>query len=295
MKSKNPVLMAALMGPVILFTNLAVAEPPREDLTKVYEAGRAAFNKGDLTQAKTAFAKVLKAKPDFDLAVIYMAQIRHVEARWEARPRSQKIAEKTIVAAVDFKAVTLEDALEVVRRELEKSGGGPSAGKIEVLTDLPASALDRPVSLSVRKLPMRHFADAVAFAGNVRIAWHPKGFSVTDFAGSGGVPEAGEVTALEAMRETGRTTVIPSIQLSDASVEEAIHWLQGQVGPSPLLVLRGPVHPGKVTLQLRNSSLADALNSIAMVADMKVTWHSWGAGLASKSALAVITASPADH
>ncbi len=83
--------MAALIGPIAALLGPVGAEPIREDLTNVYEAGRTAFNKGDLAAAKTAFTKVLKAKPDFDLAIIYMAQIRHAEEKWAARPRSQKI------------------------------------------------------------------------------------------------------------------------------------------------------------------------------------------------------------
>ena len=66
MKSKTLPLMAALMGPVMMFTGMAGADPGKEDLTQVYEAGRRAFNKGDLAKAKIAFAKVLLAKPDFD-------------------------------------------------------------------------------------------------------------------------------------------------------------------------------------------------------------------------------------
>jgi len=294
MKVKTLPLMAALLGPVMAFTGMAGAEQGKEDLTKVYEAGRTAFNKGDLAKAKLAFIKVLRAKPDFDLAQIYMAQIRHAEAQWAARPRSQKIAEEARVAVVDFKAVTLGDALEVVRRELEKAGGGPGAGTIELLTDLSVGMLERPVSFSVRNLPMMDFVDTVAFAGEVRIAWHPKGISVT---ASQPVPDKMEpvtAAAVKAMREAAQAQVIPLIQFDNTSLAGAIQWLQGQAAPDmgPLIVLRGPVNPTKVNFELRNSSIPDALRSIAIVADLEVTWHPWGAGLAPKQTLAVSLQAP---
>ena len=289
MKVKTLPLMAALLGPVMAFTGVAWAEQGKEDLTKVYEAGRTAFNKGDLTKAKLAFAKVLRVKPDFDLAQIYMAQIRHAEAQWAARPRSRKIAEQARVAVVDFKTVTLGDALEVVRRELEKAGGGPGAGRIEVLTDLSVGLLERPVNFSVRNLPMMGFVDAVAFAGEVRIAWHPKGISVTAGPPSPDKMEPATAAAVQAMKEAAEAQVIPLIQFDITPLAEALQWLQGQADPGmgPLIVLRGPVNLTKVNFELRHSSIPDALRSIAIVADLEVTWHPWGAGLAPKPTLAV--------
>ena len=289
MKSKNLPLMAALMGPVLFFTHTTAAEIVREDLTKVYEMGRKSFNKGDLAAAKIAFAKVLRAKPDFDLAIIYMAQIRHAEAQWEARPRSQKIAEHSRVKKVELKEVTLGDALEVARRELEKAGGGAKAGTIELLTDVPAGTLDRPVTLSVGNLPMEQFVDTLAFAGDVRIAWHPKGLSVSANRASPDKLEPPAAAALRTMRETAQAQLIPRIHFENASVEEALQWLQGQTSADkgPLLVMRRPANPTKVNLKLRNSSIPDALRSLAIVADLEVSWHPWGAGLAPKTTLAV--------
>lgn len=292
MKSKTLPLMAALMGPVMMFTGIAAADPGKEDLTGVYEAGRQAFHKGDLARAKAAFNKVLQAKPDFDLAQIYMAQIRHAEAQWAARPRSQKIAEQAVVKAVELQAVSLADALEVARRELEKAGGGPTAGAIGLLTDLPAGALDRPVSLSVRNLPMMQFMDAVAFAGDVRIAWHAKGLSVTANPATPDKLEPARTAAIKTMQAAAQAQVIPRLTFDNISVPEALQWLQLKADRpgGPLIVLRGPVRPARVTLDLRHVSLSDALRSVAIVADLEVSWHPWGAGLAAKPPVPVIAA-----
>lgn len=292
MKSKTLPLMAALMGPVMMFTGMAGADPGKEDLTQVYEAGRRAFNKGDFAKAKIAFAKVLQAKPDFDLAQIYMAQIRHAEAQWAARPRSQKIAEQAMVRSVKLEAVSLADALEVTRRELEKAGGGATAGTIALVMDLPADALDRTVRLSVENLPMMHFIDAVAFAGDVRIAWHPKGLSVTANPVIPDKMEPARAAAVKAMLQTAQEQVIPRLVLDNVPVPEALHWLQLRADRTkgPLIVLRHPVSQVKVNLDLREASLPDALRSVAIVADLDVSWHPWGAGLSAKPAVPVITA-----
>ena len=296
MKRKTIPLLAALLGPVILQPLLVKADPVKEDLTAVYEAGRRAFNKGDLATAKTAFSKVLRAKPDFDLAQIYMAQIRHAEAQWEARPRSQKIAEKAQVASVAFHDVALSDALEVVRREVEKAGAGPTAGPIELMTDLSAEALAQPISLSVEKIPMQDFIEMVAFAGGVKIAWHPGGLSVTTGTTTETALDPARASAQKKMKESAQAQVIPSLHFEGTSLADSLAWLQAKADPSrgPRLLLRSPANPTKINLNLRNTSIPDALRSLAIIADLEVTWHPWGAGLAPKPALAASDSAPKD-
>jgi|GEM_PF-3156407 len=291
MKNNAPLLLlAALLGPVFPLATLSAAEPVREDLTKVYEAGRNAFNKGDYVKAKAAFAKVLKAKPDFDLAIIYMAQIRTAEAKWEARPRAQKIAEKSSIATITLSKVSLADALEVVRREVEKAGGGPAAGSIALLTDLPAEVLEREVDLSVSKISMQHFADIVGFAGGVHLAWHQQGISVTANA-----PilqdDDPAVAATKTMQQAARDKILPQLKMEGASVAEALVWLNQQMSPGagPLIIGREPLSRRPITLDLRHIPLTEALNSIALVSGMEVSWHPWGAGLSPKTELASAT------
>jgi hypothetical protein len=291
MKNNVPLLLlAALLGPVFPLATLTAAEPVREDLTKVYEAGRNAFNKGDYVKAKAAFAKVLKAKPDFDLAIIYMAQIRTAEAKWEARPRAQKIAEKSSIATMTLSKVSLADALEVVRREVEKAGGGPQAGSIALLTDLPAEVVEREVDLSVSKVSMQHFADIVGFAGGVHLAWHQQGISVTANAP---ILQADDpaVAATKAMQQAARDKILPQLKMEGASVAEALAWLNQQMSPGagPLIIGREPLSRRPITLDLRHIPLTEALNSIALVSGMEVSWHPWGAGLSPKTELASAT------
>lgn len=276
------------MGPVFLLCGEVRAEPGKEDLTKVYEAGRTAFNKGDLAKAKIAFARVLKAKPDFDLAIIYMAQIKHAEAQWEARPRSRKIAEKAVIAEVALTKVTLSDALEVLRREVEKAGGPTAAGNIALISDLSPDVLERPVELTVRNLPMMEFVDAVAFAGGVRISWHEKGLSVTA-TGTAPVPsDPGHEAAVKAMRQAARDQILTGMQMDGVSVREAVAWLTARTAPGkgPLIVVREPVGAARITLNLRNVPLSEAINSVALIAGLEVSWHAWGAGLSVKPQLA---------
>lgn len=292
MKTTSLSLMAALLGPVFILTGTAGAGSGggQEDLTRVYEMGRQAFHRGDLVKAKAAFAKVLQANPDFELAKIHMAQIRHAEAQWEARPRSRKIAETAQVRKITLTEVSLADALEMVRRELEKAGGGEAAGRIALLTQLPPEVLERPVSLTVPELPMIDFVDALGFAGQVRISWHAEGLSVTP---PGGLTEPPDPRAAEAAIQRVKTNaaarIIPHLKMDNVPASEAWARLAAWTSPTgvPTIVVREPVPGTKVTLDLRQIPLSEAVRSVAMVCGQEVTWHAWGAGVAVKPAVAV--------
>ncbi len=287
MKSTSLTLMAALLGPVLIFAGTAGAESGQEDLTKVYEAGRQAFHRGDHLKAKAAFAKVLRAKPDFDLAKIYMAQIRHAEAQWEARPNSRKLAEKIQMRQVLLTGVTLADALEVIRRELEKAGGAGAAGNVALITQLPPEVLDRPVSLVVPDLPMLDFVEAVGFAGGVRIAWHAGGFSVTLPGDAAGRPDPPQQAALQRMKTRAAATILPRLKMDRLQPAEAWARLRHLAGPgAPLIVVREPMPDTPVTLDLRQIPLGEAMRSVALVCGQEVVWQAWGAGVTVKPAVA---------
>ncbi|MES2709615.1 MAG: hypothetical protein V4726_23660 [Verrucomicrobiota bacterium] len=261
------------------------AQAAREDLTQVYKTGRIAFNKGDLVTAKAAFTKLLKADPDFELGKIYMAQIRYAEAQWEARPRSVKILEKARVGTISFGGIPLSDALELVRREVEKAGTGLDAGTIELITDLPADVLARPVSLSVQNIPMQWWLDAVAYTGGVRITPTKKGLSVTAHPAEMDSGDKEALTAALKMRQRAQDQVLPRIRMENTTLPEALRWLRQQTDQSlgPLIVTRTGVQPATVTLDLRNIPVSEAIRSIAFLADLDVDWCSWGAGLRPKT------------
>jgi hypothetical protein len=177
-----------------------------------------------------------------------------------------------------------------VRREVEKAGGGPAAGSIALLTDLPAEVLEREVDLSVSKISMQHFADIVGFAGGVHLAWHQQGISVTANA-----PilqdDDPAVAATKTMQQAARDKILPQLKMEGASVAEALVWLNQQMSPGagPLIIGREPLSRRPITLDLRHIPLTEALNSIALVSGMEVSWHPWGAGLSPKTELASAT------
>lgn len=279
-------LMAALAGPVLLFSASGTAEAAPGDGMEIYKAGKTAFYKGDYVTAKTAFAKLLKADPDFLEGKIYMKQIRLAEEKWAARPRTQKISETARMGRVEFWEIPLSDALELVRREVEKAGANtPNAGPVVLLTDLPAGVLSRTVSLAVKDVPMQWWVDAVGYAGGVRIAWDQKGISVTAAADSPG-PDAATAAAIRSMRERAESRILPRVSLEKVSVADALVWLGRQTAePSkgPLIVSRAGIpQAATVSLDLRHVTLSDAIRSVALVADLEVDWEIWGAGMRSK-------------
>ncbi|RYD33560.1 MAG: hypothetical protein EOP86_13095 [Verrucomicrobiaceae bacterium] len=274
-------LLAALAGPVLLMTAPLTAQAAREDLTEVYRTGRNAFNKGDYVTAKAAFARLLKADPNFQLGKIYMAQIRHAEALWEARPLARKIVEKAKVGTVAFRSIPLSEALELVRRKVEQAGTGPNVGAIGLRTDLPAGVLDRPVSLSVKDVPMQWWIDAVAYAGGVRISLTQEGLSVTAGSVITDPKDKAFMDAMLKMKQQAQERILTRMAMDHASLEEALAWLRQQTDQSkgPLLVTRSGVPDTTVTMDLRNVPLSEAIRTIAILADLEVDWHPWGAGL----------------
>jgi hypothetical protein len=240
---------------------------------------------------------VLQAKPDFELARIYMAQIRHAEAQWEARPLSRKIAEKATVRHVMLNRVTLADALEVVRREIEKAGGEASRGRVALVTGLPPEVLDRPVSLSVSDLPMMDFVDAVGFAGDVRIAWHAEGISVTLSGGVENKADPRQQASLQRVRNSAASTFIPHLKMDGLSPSEAWARLRQWTGPEGVsaIIVREPAPDITVTLDLRQIPLGEAIRSVALVCGQEVTWQPWGAGVFSKPAVAAAAVPPGNN
>lgn len=296
MKFTSFSLLAALAGPVLLMSaSPANAQAAKEDLTQVYNKGRDAFNKGDLATAKIAFARLLKVDPNFELGKIYMAQIRYAEAQWEARPRSVKIVEKAKVGSLSFSNIPLSEALELVRREVEKAGTGPNAGHIEMRTDLPAEVLAQPVSLSVKDVPMQWWIDAVAYAGGVRISLQKEGLSVSPGPQPVDLSDKAAVASIQKMRQRAQDQVLSRIAMDKASLPEALAWLRQQTDQSkgPLIVTRSGVPDATVTMDLRNIPLSEALRTIAILTDLDVDWSAWGAGLRPKAALPPPASEPA--
>ncbi len=286
MKFTSFSLLAALAGPVLLMSTPVTAQAAKEDLMQVYNKGRDAFNKGDLATAKVAFTKLLKVDPNFELGKIYMAQIRYAEAQWEARPRSVKIVEKAKIGTIAFSNIPLSDALELVRREVEKAGTGATAGHMEMRLDLPAEVLAQPVSLSVKDVPMQWWIDAVAYAGGVNISLDQKGLSVSSGPPAVDLSDKAAVTAIRKMRQRAQEQVLARIAMDKATLPEALAWLRQQTDQSkgPLIVTRTGVPAVTVTMDLRNIPLSEALRTIAILTDLDVDWNAWGAGLRPKSA-----------
>lgn len=287
MKFTSLPLLAALAGPVLFLSSLPAARAAEQSLMDVYKSGRAAFNKGDLVTAKAAFTKLLKADPNFEIGKIYMAQIRYAEAQWEARPRALKIVEKARIASIKVGEIPLSDALELVRREVEKAGTGPTAGPIAMRMDLPAEVLERPVSLSVQDVSMQSWIEAVAYAGGVRIAITQQGLSVTVPPVPLDPNDKTAVAAMQKMRQRAQDQVLARMSMDHTTLPDALAWLQQQAdktqGQSPLIVSRAGIPATTVTLDLRNVPLSEAIRTLAILADLDVEWCAWGAGLRPKS------------
>src|SRR6185503_19670554 len=71
---------------------LLAADPPRKETgEEMFERGRKALYKGDLPVARQCFEQLLKAKPEFELARIHLAQVAMAERELAKIPQSLKV------------------------------------------------------------------------------------------------------------------------------------------------------------------------------------------------------------
>ena len=291
------------MKPSLLVLSLAVLLPlhfpslaGEKSLTgmQVYEKGKAALEKGDVATARQCFEQLLRAKPDFEMAKIQLAQVVVAERELAKIPGSLKVARAEVLPRLELSGVSLADAAATVARSLEKAGGGA----VNVGGVLPDSARARTVSLSATQAKFDHLLEALGYAGGVQFSYTAQGLAMREETGSRAQFDAGDAKLPDMSAAAGKL-VIDRFALEDATVPEAIAYLQRKAADlsggkvRPIFVIRHDAAPrGGVTLDLRNISLRDAVCSVCLMADLEVRWFPWGAGVGSRQAAAAVPGPP---
>ena len=294
------------MKPSLLILSLAVLLPlhfpslaGEKSLTgmQVYEKGKAALEKGDVATARQCFEQLLRAKPDFEMAKIQLAQVVVAERELAKIPGSLKVARAEVLPRIELSGVSLADAAATVARSLEKAGGG-ATGVVNVGGVLPESVRARTVSLSATQAKFDHLLEALGYAGGVQFSYTAQGLAMREETGSRAQFDAGDAKLPDMSAAAGKL-VIDRFALEDATVPEAIAYLQRKAADlsggkvRPIFVIRHDAAPrGGVTLDLRNISLRDAVGSVCLMADLEVRWFPWGAGVGSRQAAAAVTGPP---
>lgn len=267
---------------------------------QVYNKGLAALEKGDVVTARQCFEQLLRAKPDFELARIQLAQVVVAERELAKIPQSLKVARREILPRMELSGTRLDEAAAAVARALERAGGGSEKWSVSLAGHLPEAVSQRSVSLSASEASVDQILEALGYAGGVQFSYTSAGIAVREATGqSRGGYDTGDPKAPD-LSAAAKKLVLQRFAFEEASVVEALTYLQrksvelsgGKL--RPLFVIRHDIAPrGTVTLDLRNISLHDAVNSVGLMADLEVKWFPWGAGIGSRQAAAAV-ASPAE-
>ena len=268
-----------------------------EQLTgmQVYNKGVAALEKGDLATARQSFEQLLKAKPDFELARIQLAQVVVAERELAKIPQSLKVARKEVLPRMELSGVPLDEAAAALARALERVGGGSEKWAVNLGGHLPDAVSKRIVSLSASRASVDHLLEALGYAGGVQFSYTADGLAMRESTGQPrGKYDAGDPKAPVLSAAAGKL-VIERFAMEEATVAEALAYLQRKSAElsggnlKPLFVIRHDIAPrGGVTLDLRNISLRDAVNSVCLMADLEAKWFPWGAGIGSRQATAAV-------
>lgn len=287
MKTPPLALLAALALQATVSASLA-----QETGQAVFDKGRTALHRGDLALARRCFEELLKAKPDFELAKIHLAQVAAAERELAKIPRSLKVARGSAVERVSMDKVTLEDATGVFVRELQRAGSREGEWNVTLTENLPLAVKERPVSLIASGLLLDDFLEALGVAGGVQFSYTAEGITAREVRGARGQYDAGNPKQ-PGMDAAAKKITINRLVLDGASAGEALDYLAHKAAElsggkvKPLFVMRHGCSPrGRVTLDLRNVSLYDAVRSVCLVLDLEEMWFPWGAGIGSRTAAA---------
>jgi len=293
MKTSFAILSLAVLFP-LQSPSLAGEKPLTGE--QVYEKGRAALDRGDLVTARRCFEQLLKAKPDFEMAKIQLAQVVVAERELAKIPKVLKVARAEVLPRLELSDETLADAAARVARELEKAASG-AAGTVNTGL-VPPAAEKRLVTLSATQLKFDDVLEALGFAGGVQFSYTASGLAMREETGARQQFDAGSTRAADMSAAAGKM-MLDRFVLTEASAVEAIAFLQrkaaelGGGAVRPVFVIRHDAAPrGAVSLDLRNISLRDALSSVCLMADLEVKWFPWGAGVGNKQAAAAVTSPP---
>ncbi len=290
---KTPLLHIPIAVLLAAVPAVFAGDPPSG--MEVYNKGRAALEKGDVVTARQCFEQLLRAKPDFDLARIQLAQVVVAERELAKIPQSLKVARKETVLRMELSSVPLEEAAAAVTRALERAGGGSEKWTVRLGGHLPETVSQRNVALSAAESSVDNVLEALGFAGGVQFSYTAEGLAVREANGQArGKFDAGDPRAPD-MSAAAKKVVLDRIVFQEASPAEALLFLQRKSAElsggrlKPLFVIRHDIAPGgAVTLDLRNVSLHDAVGAVCVLADLEAKWYPWGAGIGSRQAPAAV-------
>jgi len=172
--------------------------PTREELTKTFEAGVAAFAKEDLAAAERQFRLVLQHVPQHAPSRRYLIDIERIRKAEASIPAMEKELSKLTVPEVKFDEVTLEDFLAFVALKTKELSGGKTVPNFVFRPSTPEMT-DRVLTLTLTSVPASELIRQAGLLTGTKFTYEKYAIVVTS-ARSAGV-DAETAAALDAAAE----------------------------------------------------------------------------------------------
>ncbi len=170
----------------------AEAASSQPSIQKLFAAGKEALNKGDLVTAKRMFQAIRTRVNRHASVDYYLAQIRLAEKEGAAVKLEDRLT-AIKVASLALEDVTLEEAVEVVRKQLEELGNASAQANFVLL--VPPEIRNARFSLSLTDVPLTALLDYMATLSGAELSYEkhavvfrPLGSGDDAGEGEGGLP-----------------------------------------------------------------------------------------------------------
>jgi hypothetical protein len=171
-----------LQAAALLFGVHAFAQGTPELLKE----GQAAFLRGDLSTAKQHFERVYQIDPRNTLAIAYLRRIKMAQGTQKgAAPSREKEFAAMILPKVEFRQISLGDALEALRQQCARL----YPEKVPVSFVLPEEKLaSAQITLSLAQIPLTEALRYVAELARATVTYEP--YAIVIRPVSAGTPPA---------------------------------------------------------------------------------------------------------
>jgi len=179
--------IAATLTLVALALPAGAVPPTREELTKTFESGVAAFAKEDLAAAERQFRKVLQHVPQHAPSRRYLIDIERIRKKVASIPAMEKELSTLTVPEVKVDEVTLEDFLALVALKTKELSGGKTVPNFVFRPSTPEMT-DRVLTLTLNSVPASELLRQAGLLTRTKFTYEKYAIVVTPTQSAGADP-----------------------------------------------------------------------------------------------------------
>jgi hypothetical protein len=159
----KPLQIVACSLALALATAVHAANPPDPEIQKLLTEGQAAYMKGDVEGAKSAFEMVYSMDSRNITAINFLKKIAAEKGTKKGPVPIERQVASVMIPQIQFKDATLGSALDYMKRAVNKESGGKVA--VNFVVQLPPEQINtQTVTLSLSQVP---FSEALKYLGTV--------------------------------------------------------------------------------------------------------------------------------